>query len=246
MSGEARLNFARWIPDGDIGAFAGKLPALIQQDFTGTMNLLRNEEFQKLLLEYKRAYSPFLVAYETQDVVSSKKLDRFGKYETAEAYLDAFSRFVKENADKVDALAILLKRPRDWRPKALEDLRLALAQNHFDERKLQQAHQVASHKALADVISIVKHAASTAAPVLTAEERVNQALDKLLGMHHFTAEQLQWLSLIREQLVKNLTIDEDDFDNTPLLQGRGGAARAKRIFGELNCLVRQLNEAVAA
>jgi hypothetical protein len=49
-----------------------------------------------------------------QDAVSSKKVERFGKYETAEGYLEAFSRFVKKNADKVDALSILLKRPRDW------------------------------------------------------------------------------------------------------------------------------------
>lgn len=246
MSGEARLEFAKWILDGDIGAFAGQLPQKIKTDFTGTMKLLRNEEFQKLLLEYKRAYVPFLVGYEVQDTVSSKKLDRFGKYETAEGYLDAFSRFVKENADKVDALGILLKRPRDWRPKALEELRRTLAQNQFDERKLQEAHRIASHKALADVISIVKHAATAQAPVLTAEERVNLAMDALAAKHKFTTEQMQWLSLVREQLIKNLTIDEDDFDNTPLLQGRGGAARARQVFGELNLLVAQLNEAVAA
>ena len=246
MSGEARIEFAKWIPDGDIGAFAGQLPQKIKSDFTGTMKLLRNEEFQKLLLEYKRAYVPFLVGYEVQDNVSSKKLDRFGKYETAEGYLDAFSRFVKENADKVDALSILLKRPRDWRPKALEELRRTLAQNQFDERKLQEAHKIASHKALADVISIVKHAATAQAPVLNAEERVNLAMDALAAKHKFTTEQLQWLSLVREQLIKNLTIDEDDFDNTPLLQGRGGVARAKQVFGELNLLVAQLNEAVAA
>ena len=245
MSGEARTEFARWIPDGDIGAFACQLPQKIKSDFTGTMKLLRNEEFQKLLLEYQRAYVPFLVGYEVQDSVSSKKVDRFGQYETAEGYLDAFSRFVKENADKVDALSILLKRPRDWRPKALEELRRTLAQNQFDERKLQEAHKIASHKALADVISIVKHAATAQAPVLTAEERVNRAMDALAAKHKFTTEQMQWLSLVREQLIKNLTIDEDDFDNTPLLQGRGGMAKAKQVFGELNLLVTRLNEAVA-
>ena len=62
----------------------------------------------------------------------------------------------------------------------------------------------------------------------------------------FTTGPMSWLSLVREQLIKNLAIDEDDFDNTPLLQGRGGAAKAKRVFGELNLLVAQLNEAVAA
>lgn len=245
MSGEARTEFAKWIPDGDIGAFAGQLPHKIKSDFTGTMKLLRNQEFQKLLLEYKRAYVPFLVGYEVQDNVSSKKLDRFGKYEAAEGYLNAFPRFVKENADKVDALSILLKRPRDWRPKALDELRRTLALNRFDERKLQEAHKIASHKALADVISIVKHAATAQAPVLNAEERVNRAMNTLAAKHQFTTEQLQWLSLVREQLIKNLTIDEDDFDNTPLLQVRGGVARAKQVFGELNLLVSQLNEAVA-
>jgi type I restriction enzyme R subunit len=246
MSGEARLEFARWIPDGDIGAFAGKLPTLIKQDFTGTMKLLRNEEFQKLLIDYPRARNPFLVGYDVEDKVSSKHLERFGKYETAEGYLDAFSRFVKENADKVDALGILLKRPRDWKPAALDELRRTLAQNQFDERKLQAAHKVASHKALADVISIVKHAATAQAPVLTAEERVTRALNVLFEKHKFNAEQMQWLSLVREQLIKNLTIDEEDFENAPLLQGRGGAARARQVFGELGLLVTQLNEAVAA
>jgi type I restriction enzyme R subunit len=96
------------------------------------------------------------------------------------------------------------------------------------------------------VISIVKHAAVAQEPVLTAEERVNRAMDKLVAKHKFTSEQMQWLSLVREQLIKNLTIDEDDFDNTPLPQGRGGAAKAKRVFGELNLLVAQLNEVVAA
>lgn len=49
----------------------------------------------------------------------------------------------------------------------------------------------------------------------------------------FTTEQMQWLFLVREQLIKKLTIDEDDFDNTPLLQGRGGAAKVRRVFAEL-------------
>ncbi|MEJ0089166.1 MAG: type I restriction-modification enzyme R subunit C-terminal domain-containing protein [Limisphaerales bacterium] len=246
MSGEARLEFAKWIPDGDIGAFAGQLPQKIKSDFTGTMKLLRNEEFQKLLLEYKRAYDPFIIGHEVKDTVSSKQLDRFGKYETAEGYLDAFSRFVKENADKVDALGILLKRPRDWRPKALEELHRTLAQNQFDERKLQEAHKIASHKALADVISIVKHAATTQAPVLNAEERVNRAMEALAAKHQFTTEQLQWLSLVREQLIKNLTIDADDFDNTPLLSMRGGSSKARQIFKQnLEVLIQELNYQVA-
>ena len=72
MSGEARVQFAKWIPDGDIGKFAGDLLRSLREDFTETMKLLRNPKFQKLLVEYPRAKRSFWVSYETQDEVSSQ------------------------------------------------------------------------------------------------------------------------------------------------------------------------------
>jgi type I restriction enzyme R subunit len=245
MSAEAREQFAKWIPGGDIGAFGGKLPALIKQDFTGTMALLRNPDFQALLQEYPRAARTFLVGYEVQDAVSSKKIEHYGRFDTAESYLEAFSHFVNDNADKVDALSVLLGRPRDWRPKALEDLRRVLAKEGFDPEKLQRAHRAAGFKALADVISIVKHAAKQQAPLLTAEERVDRAMNRFIGAHALNPEQMQWLSLVREHLVKNLSMDEEDFDLTPLLEMRGGTAKARKVFGDLADLVADLNAEVA-
>jgi type I restriction enzyme R subunit len=246
MSAEARTKFAVWIADGDVARFAKELPGKLKSDFTGTMKLLRNPDFQKLLLEYPRARSSFLTTIEEKDTVTSKKLERYGKFDSAEDYLDAFEKFVKANADKVAALSVLLERPQDWRPAVMDELKRTLNQNGFEPAKLQQAHRAKGFKALADVISIVKHAALEQEPVLTAEERVNRAMDKLVANHKFTSEQMQWLSLVREQLIKNLTIEEDDFDNVPLLHGRGGAAKAKRVFTDLKSLVAQLNEAVAA
>ena len=82
--------------------------------------------------------------------------------------------------------------------------------------------------------------------MLTAEERVNRATDRFLETHKLTPEQMQWLSLVREHLVKNLSMDEEDFDLTPLLNMRGGRARAKRVFDELPAVVAQLNEGIAA
>lgn len=42
MSGEAREDFAAFIPAGDMAAFAKSLPQTLRQDLTGTMALLRN------------------------------------------------------------------------------------------------------------------------------------------------------------------------------------------------------------
>ena len=78
MSGDAREQFARWIPDGDVGKFAAGLAEALRKDFAGTMRLLRDPEFQQLLSEYPRAKRQFYIAHETQDVVSSRVEECYG------------------------------------------------------------------------------------------------------------------------------------------------------------------------
>jgi tetratricopeptide (TPR) repeat protein len=247
MSAEARLQFTQGIPDGDMGRFAGRLTAALRDDFAGTMSLLRNPRFMDALVNYPRAKRTFWVAHEAPDEVSSARMDRFGKFDAPEDYLEAFSRCVRENAGRVDALNILLRRPQGWSPTALGELRRVLTQHDFDPAKLQRAHERASHKALADIISIVKHAAQAQQPVLTAQERVTRAMNKVMEAHPFTAEQKQWLSLIQEHLIQNLSIGVEDFDSQPLLTGRGGKARARQVFqGRLEPVIEMLNAAVAA
>jgi type I restriction enzyme R subunit len=247
MSAEARVQFAQWIPEGDVGRYARNLSKNLGEDFAHTMVRLKNPKFQDLLLNYSRAKRVFITALEDKDTVTSKKLERYGKFDTAEDYLDAFAEFVKANADKVSALSVLLKRPKDWRPAVFDELKRTLNQNGFDTAKLQQAHRANGFKALADVISMVKHAAEDQQPILTAEERVKQAMNKLVESHKFSEDQMRWLSLIQEHLVKNLSIDEDDFDLTPLLEMRGGKAKARRVFPDgLEPIVQQLNHGIAA
>ena len=90
---------------------------------------------------------------------------------------------MRENATQVEAIRILLDRPKDWSTEPLTELRqrLARAPQPFNEKSLQSAHELHYHKALVDIISMVKHAAREDAPLLTAEERVNRALMKVTG-----------------------------------------------------------------
>lgn len=242
MSANAREEFAQFIRDGDVGNFAASLTVKIRDDFTATMKLLRNPTFQDLLMNYERAKRSFWIAHETKDTVTSVAVENYGTYGRPEDYLDAFAKFVKENADKVDALGILLKRPKDWRPDALDSLRSTLRQNLFDVDKLQKAHERVSHKALADIISMVKRAKAEQAPLLTARERVDRAMDGILARNNFTPDQLKWLGMIREHLVTNLSIAEDDFDLMPVFTDRGGIGKARQVFtGGLQPLIEQIN-----
>ncbi|MGH9902683.1 MAG: DEAD/DEAH box helicase family protein, partial [Pyrinomonadaceae bacterium] len=116
MSGEARERFAEFIPEGDVGAFAAGLKDALAGNFTDTMKLLRDEKFQKLLTDYPRPPKVFVVAYETQDEVSSEPLfrDSTGRQYKPEDYLQAFARYVRDNPEQIEAINILRERPRDW------------------------------------------------------------------------------------------------------------------------------------
>lgn len=243
MSAIAKEKFATYIPEGDISKFADTLKENLKSKFDETMVTLRNKKFQDLLVNYDRAKNPFYIAYGTQDTVSSEFVFRVGdKQLQPKDYLIAFSEFIHTNKDKIDALSILFKNPRKWNTQALKEIRKELRQNEFDEKNIQKAHEISGHKALADIISIIKNADSEQNPLLTATERVNQVISNLLSKHKFNNEQKTWLEYIRLHLIENLAIEKDTFDIMPILELQGGLSKAKQIFGtELDKIIEELN-----
>jgi type I restriction enzyme R subunit len=251
MSGEAREMFTAYIPQGDMAKYASDLSQKLRADFTGNMALLRDKTFQDLLVNYPRRQRTFWVAHDTEDKVSSSWLVRGtdGKEYKPQDYLTAFAEFVRLNPAQVEAIRILLSRPRDWSTKALTELRQKLASTpqRFTLDHLRKAHELHYHKALIDIISMVKHAANEQEPLYTAGERVQLAIAKMTTGKAFTPEQFQWLSRIEGHLVENLTIEQEDFDALPVFTLAGGWSRANRVFeGKLPQVISQLNEAIAS
>ena len=251
MHGDARADFAAFIPEGDLAAYARNLGVALHSDFVPTMGLLRNADFQRLLQEYKRKPRVFIVAHETEDEVSSEWLVRGldGKEFKPDDYLTAFSEYVATHQTDIDSIAILLKHPQDWGPDVLESLRekLAAAPQRFTEPNLQKAFELRRNKALADIISMVKNAADTQSPLLTAAERVDRAVQKITSARAFSKDQLVWIERIRTHLQGNLSIDQDDFESQPIFSDFGGWGRAAKVFGgRLPALMQEINEAIAA
>jgi type I restriction enzyme R subunit len=251
MSGDARDLFARFILDGDIARFAEDLPANIRESFSETLKILRDKDFLKLLEDYPRARQRFVEAPSVIDTVASEWLIKAGvgkEYKPAD-YLQLFVQFVTEHAEDVRAISILLSRPQDWSADALRELRqaLRLAPEQFTDANLQRAFEASRHKALVDIISMVKNAALDTTPLLTAEERVNAAVERISVGRALTDEQARWLEYIRQHLVENLSIEPDDFEVVPVLSSHGGWGHANRTFdGELSDLLAALNQALVA
>jgi type I restriction enzyme R subunit len=202
-------------------------------------------------VNYDRRKRTFWVAHDSVDEVSSSWLVRGsdGKEYKPQDYLTAFSEFVRLNPAQVEAIRILLDRPRDWSTKALTELqqKLAATPQRFTLDHLRKAHELHYHKALVDIISMVKHAANEQEPLYTAGERVQLAISKMTAGTAFTPEQIQWLNRIEGHLVENLTIEQDDFDTLPVFTLAGGWSRANRVFeGKLPQVISRLNEAIAS
>jgi type I restriction enzyme, R subunit len=251
MSGAAYEAFSAFIPDGDVGDWASKLVTLLRSAFVGTMKILRDPVFQNLLENYPRGSKTFVVATSAVDEVSSEWLIRgvTGHEYKPDDYLVAFTQFVRGEAEKVDALSVLLKRPKDWNPATLSQLRdvLSRAPEHFTEINLERAFRARYSKALVDIISMVKHAALDTAPLLTAHERVQAAVAKVTARRQLTEEQQRWIGYIEQHLVENLSIDREDFDLIPILSSRGGWGRANHVFdNRLSTLLETLNEELVA
>lgn len=246
ITAEGRRIFERWIPDGDISQFAARLPDLLEEDWAGTMAILRDAQFQHWLENYPRARSPFLIADTVEDVVTSGYMIRLsdGRIVRPDDYLEAFTRYVQENPEHVEAIRILLERPDEWRTEALYELRkkLAARPEHFTDENLRRAYQ---HE-LADIISMVKHAAK-GEPLLAAEERVSRAMAKLRAEMQFTPEQEQWLELIADHLHENLAISREDF-SLPFFERAGASwGRVNRDFGgQLDTILAEVNAHIAA
>lgn len=251
MSGDARDLFARFIPDGDVARFAEHLPASMRSDFTRTMMILREKDFLELATSYPRSERTFFIAPGVTDRVESEWLIKagVGREYKPEDYLRLFEAFIVEHADEIEALTILLSRPSDWGADALRSLRDSLrdAPENFTETNLQRAFGITHHKALVDIISMVKRARTSTSPLLTADERVDAAINAVSAGRAFTDAQDRWMTFIRQHLVQNLSIEREDFDAIPVLADRGGWGVADRIFeGRLNDLLEDLNRALVA
>lgn len=245
---ESRNEFNH-ILGSDIVDFAKTLQERLDRNWAETIKILQSEAFLHLCENYQRPPRVFIEAVTAEDEVSSVLLFRAsdGSELKPPDYIQLFEKFVKENPEHIEALDILLNRPKDFHTKELKDLRMTLATNpndlkdKFTERNLRRAY----HNELADIISLIKHAIS-GEEFLTAETRVNRAFEIIHHNRKFTPEQDKWLEIIRQHMIANLLVEKDDFDYHPIFARQGlSFNRLNQIFqGDLEHIINELNEAV--
>src|SRR3989338_4917017 len=221
----------------------------LSKNWAGTIKILQSEAFLHICENYQRPKRDFIIAESAEDLVTSEIIFRAvdGKELKPADYLKMFEEFVRKNPEHIDAIDILLNRPKDFHTGELKGLREKLAAtpddliDKFNERNLRRAY----NKELADIVSMIRHAAKSD-ELLTVETRVDRALTKVKAKHRFSEAQEKWLEHIRHHLAANLLIEKDDIDALPIFTRQGmNYAKLNRVFdGKLDELLKEINEAV--
>jgi len=175
----------------------------------------------------------------------------------------SFKEFIEKHKDEITALQVLYSRPYKQRLTFSQVKELAEAIGRppyrWTPEQLWRAYETLDRskvrgsgtRVLTDILSIVRYAINQDSELRPFSERVDQRFDNWLTQQRqagraFTSEQIAWLEAIRDHVAKSVSIGLDDLQLAPFVQ-RGGLGKAYQVFGEqLNPLLDQLNEALAA
>jgi len=226
-----------------------------------------NPDLRNRLVQIKKSYE------QTIDSVSKDELQEAGfsaeALEKARSVVESFEQFIRENKDEITALQVLYSRPYSQRltfkqikeladaiqrpPHAWTPAALWRAYETLDKSKVRGS----GGRLLTDIVSLVRFALHQEGELRPFRDEVNERFDKWLaeqetvGAHgmrprQFTPEQRQSLGLIRDHIASSLAIEAEDFEYVPFAQ-HGGLGKAYQVFGkELEPLLDDLNDALAA
>ncbi|WP_028488324.1 type I restriction-modification system endonuclease [Thiothrix lacustris] len=169
----------------------------------------------------------------------------YGDGQKPEDYLQAFNDFIKANGNRMVALQTVVQKPWELSRADLKVLAVELERNHFREQDLQTAwNEVKSEDIAARIIGFIRQAALGEA-LIPWEQRVDQALAKMLAQQPWKTPQKQWLELIAKQMKANLIVDEAVLDQGVFKHQFGGIKRANKLFDEpVGAVLQRFNRAL--
>lgn len=165
----------------------------------------------------------------------------YGDTEKPEDYLEAFTKFVNENKDEIEAIRIACTKPSDMTRAQLKELKLALDKRNFTETSLNEATSaVTNAHIVADIIAHVRNAVLKT-PLFNHDERVEAAFSKLIAAHRFNKMQLDLLEKIKTYMLHESILNTETFE-APVFKMEGGFARFNKKFGgTLVEIIREIN-----
>ena len=183
-------------------------------------------------------------------LVISKEKDRlishtrgYGNSEKPEDYLEAFSNYINTHMNEIAALNVVCTRPKDLTRESLKSLRLILDRQGFTTQQLNTAiSEFTNEEMAADIISLIRRYA-IGSPLISHEEKIRKAVDKLKKSHNFSKQELSWIGRMKKYLIEESVLNMQVFNEDSRFKNYGGFSKINKIFqNNLENIVHELNE----
>lgn len=176
--------------------------------------------------------------------------------------IQTFHEFIEENKDEIIALRIIYNESYKNRPMAIASLKAlyeklknkgVTVERLWDCYAIKKPDKVkrGTMAQLTDLISIIRFEMGYTDNLQPFADKVNYnfmqwTLRKNAGAVHFTAEQMDWLRLIKDHIAASLSIESEDLDLNPF-DRKGGLGRFYEVFGdEYEEILMEMNEVLVA
>ena len=223
--------------------------------------LAANPDLRNAILDVRKSYE------QTIDEVSKDEVLFAGHSAEARAkasvLVSSFREYIEEHKDDIRALQVLYSRPHKERLTFTEIKELAKAierpPRQWTPDILWRAYEMLDEskvhgsggKMLTDIVSLVRYTLRQDDELVPFRDQVEKRFAAWLSAQErrgvaFTAEQLQWLTWMKENIAGELGIAPESFEYTPFAE-HGGIGKAAQVFGDrLSPLLDELTGVLAA
>lgn len=185
-------------------------------------------ELWKYLDEYRRA--PAQKYYSDHEDVLRGVFVGYGDMDKPEDYIEGFKQFLEENQNKVAALKLIATSPMQLKRSELKELIMLLDSKGYTLRTLREAWKNARKQDVAaDIIAYIR-TLMLGSVLMSSEDRVRQAFEKLYAEQIWTTSQKNLLKRVEAQMKAEAVVSVEDFDKEPFSTEYGGFERINKRF----------------
>ena len=229
---------------------------------SGTFNGELNEYIENVRKEHEQ-----IIDHINIDMVTESAWDSFTTEKANETIQD-FNEYLRKNKDEIKALSIFYNQPYKRRHITFKMLKEVMEKIKLEKPLLAPDYVWNAYAAieraktgrapaqpkqeLTALVSLIRLACGIDAKLVPFDKTINENFQNWIfkqnaGQHNrFTPEQMDWLRMIKDHVLSSYHIEVDDLDYTPF-DALGGRGRMYQLFGnEMNSLIEELNEVLAA
>jgi len=246
----------------------GEAPQVIEVEINKQLEQLRNEAAKVFTGELNEYIENVRKAHEQKiDLLNPDELVNVGwdkdNKDKANETVTAFKEWIESHKDEMVALQIFYGQPYRRRELTFAMIKDLVEKIVLDKPALAPLSVWRAYEQLENVcgqpknemvalVSLIRRAIGIDNVLTPYDKTVDKNFadwvwnkQKGAGIK-FTPEQMEWLYMLKEQIATSVHIEPDDLDYTPF-DAKGGRGKMWQLFGnEMETIINELNEALAA